>query len=250
MGRRTTSGHWFSRPIIADCWRYFLLSVVAALVLVSALATPIAHANYDRQLEPGKAMLPQESGSTPVPAPQAGSQGSVFTVSASGFRSFAVVESIKLGGVSVLGNRTINTDGDGNFIAAGLQVPGLDPGRYTLVVTVGTGNEKTTAAGTFEVTAQKQAAASGSPEDGLAPLLDADNLERVFYFRNSTKDWLFYDPRPEFAAANTLEELRDGDIYWLKVREDQDVTLNGKAQRVSCSGKGTPSENCWNLWVW
>ena len=249
MGRRITSGHWFSRPIIAEWWRYYSLSVVAALVLVSALPTPTAQGNYDQLSGLDKAMLPQE-GSTPVAAPQAGSQGSVFTVSASGFRSYAVVESIKLGGVSVLGNRTINTDADGNFTASGLQVPGLDPGRYALVVTVGSGNQKTTAAGTFEVTAQKQGGASGSPEAGLAPLLDADNLERVFYFRNSTKDWLFYDPRPEFAAANTLEELRDGAVYWLKVKEDQDVTLNGKAWTVSCSGKGTPSENCWNQVVW
>ena len=150
----------------------------------------------------------------------------------------------------MLGNQTVNTDSDGHFIAASLLVPGLDPGRYALVVTVGTGSQETTAVGIFEVTAQEQGTSSKSPEAGFAPLLDADNLERVFNFRNSTKDWIFYDPRPAFAAANTLKELRNREIYWLKVRRDQDVTLNGKAQRVSCANKGTASENCWNLVVW
>lgn len=145
---------------------------------------------------------------------------------------------------------TVNTDADGYFIAADLLVPGLDPGIYALAVTVGTGSQETTAVGIFEVTAQQQDNSSGSLEAGLAPLLDTGNLERVFHFRNSTKDWLFYDPRPEFAAVNTFKELRNGKIYWLKVRVDQSVALNGKAHSVSCKDKGTTSENCWNLVVW
>ena len=126
-------------------------------------------------------------------------------------------------------------------------MPGLDPGRYALVVTVGSGSRETTVSALFEVT---EPTSSISPGAGLALLLDADNLERVFYFRNSTKDWLFYDPLPEFAAANTLKELRNGEIYWLKVRRDQDVKLNRKARKFSCTGEGTKSENCWNLVVW
>ena len=179
-----------------------------------------------------------------------GPPGSLFTVSGAGFRSFAVVQSIKLGGIGVLGNRNVNTNADGNFTATSLQVPGLDPGRYALTVTVGSGSNETTAVGIFEVTIQQQDTSGKSPGVGLAPLLDADNLVRVFYLRNTTKDWLFYDPRPAFAAANTLMELRDRQIYWLKVKRDQDATLNGKAQRVSCTDKGTAFENCWNLLVW
>jgi hypothetical protein len=218
--------------------------------MVSASPTLIAHGNYDQQSGLGNAMVPRVSGGTPVATPPEGPPGSLFTVSASGFRSFAVVAAIKLGGISVLGNQTVNTDSDGRFVAESLLVPGLDPGRYALVVTVGTGSQETTAVGIFEVTAQEQDTSSKSPEAGFAPLLDADNLERAFNFRNSTKDWVFYDPRPAFAAANTLKELRVREVYWLKVRRDQDVTLNGKAQRVSCANKGTASENCWNLVVW
>ncbi len=250
MERRITLGHWFSRHIIAVSWRYILLAWVAVLVMVSASPTLIAHGNDDQASGSSKAMFPQESGSTPVAAPLEGPAGSLFTVSGAGFRSFAVVESIELGGLGLLGNQTVNTDADGNFIAANLLVPGLDPGIHALLVTVGSGSQETTSVGIFEVTALQQATSSGSPETGFAPLLDADNLERAFNFRNSTKDWIFYDPRPAFAAANTLKELRNREIYWLKVRRDQDVTLNGKAQRVSCANKGTASENCWNLVVW
>lgn len=250
MESRTTFGHWFSRRVIAASRRYVLLFWVAALVMVLASPTPIVLGDYDQSSGLGKAMLPQESGSIPIAIPLEGPAGSLFTVSGSGFRPFAVVESIKLGGRGVLGNHTVNTDADGNFVAASLLVPGLDPGRHALSVTVGTGSQETTTVGIFEVTAQQQDTSSGSPAVGFAPLLDADNLERVFNFRNSTKDWIFYDPRPALADANTLKELRVREVYWLKVRRDQDVTLNGKAQRVSCANIGTPSENCWNLVVW
>ncbi len=211
-------------------------------MVVLASPTLIAYGNYDQKSGLG-AMLPQ--------APQQGPPGSLFTVRAGGFRSFALVESIKLGGIEVLmGNRSVNTDADGNLIAERLVVPGLDPGIYSLVVTVGSGIYKTTSVSTFEITAHQQNASSVTPSSGLAPLLDADNLVRIFNFENSTKMWRFYDPRPAFAAANTLGELRDRDIYWIEVRRDQEVTLNGKPQRVTCTNEGTLSEDCWNLLVW
>lgn len=103
MGRRTTSGHLVSRHIIAVSWRCVFFSLVAVLVMVAETPTPVAHGNYDQLSGLGKAMFPQESGNTPVAAPQGGPQGSLFSVSGSGFRSFATVESIKLGGIGVLG---------------------------------------------------------------------------------------------------------------------------------------------------
>ena len=53
---------------------------------------------------------------------------------------------------------------------------------------------------------------------GLALL--GEGLERVFYFNNLTKKWTIYDPRPEFADANTLDHLVEGQVYWFKVTED------------------------------
>ncbi len=229
--------------IIAVGWRFALISV-AALVMASVSPTQIAFGSRDNS-ESAPAMLHQEAPATP----QKGPQGSLFTVRGTGFPRFDTVESIKLGGLNVLGNRTINTDADGAFTVE-LQVPGLDPGRYALLVTVGSGDKETIVTSIFEVTGEEQVTSSLSPASGLAPLIDADNLVVVFLFRNSTKDWLFYDPRPAFAAANTLDELRDGEIYWTKVRRDQNATLNGKPRNLTCANAGTTSENCWNLVVW
>ncbi len=224
----------------------WVLSAVAALVAVSVSPTVSAIDNS----ESGSRYPAQVSGRTLAQTPRQGPPGSLFTVTAGGFRSFELVESIKLGGIELLGSRTINTDGDGVFTAEDLRVPGLDPGRYALVVAVGTGDHKTTVSNIFEVTGQHRAAASVPLASGLTHLIDADNLVRVFYFQNSTKDWLYYDPRLAFADASTLNDLRDGEIYWIKARRDQEVTLNQKAKRVSCVNAGTTSENCWNLVVW
>ena len=218
----------------------------AALLLAAVSPAQIASGSQGTS-EPAHAMFLQEA---PVTTPQQGPPGSLFTVRASGFRSFVAVQSIKLGGANVLGNRTINTDVDGAFTAVDLQVPGLDPGRYVLFVTVGSGDSETTVTGLFEVTAEEQVASSDSPAAGLAQLIEADNLVRVFIFRNSTKDWLFYDPRPAFAAANTLDELLEGKIYWIKISRDQDATLNEKPRNLTCANPGTTSENCWNIVVW
>jgi len=49
------------------------------------------------------------------------------------------VESIELGGIEVLGNQVIHIDSNGDFVAKGLVIPGLDPGFYSLIITVGNG---------------------------------------------------------------------------------------------------------------
>ena len=107
--------------------------LVAALVMAAASPTLIAFGSPGSSA-PAHNMFLQEA---PVITPQQGPPGSLFTVRASGFQSFVAVQSIKIGGANVLGNRTINTDADGAFTAVDLQVPGLDPGRYVLFVTVG-----------------------------------------------------------------------------------------------------------------
>jgi len=67
------------------------------------------------------------------------------------------------------------------------------------------------------------------------------SLVRVWHFDNATKKWSFFDPRPVFADVNTLTELVNGQIYWIKVMQDQMVPLNDKA-RILISG--------WNSIVW
>ena len=59
----------------------------------------------------------------------------------------------------------------------------------------------------------------------LEPL--GDNLVRVWSFDSPTRSWSFFDPRPDLAAFNTITEFDWRHIYWVGVKEDQSVTLDG-----------------------
>ncbi|MFQ6030963.1 MAG: hypothetical protein ACE5Q6_26155, partial [Dehalococcoidia bacterium] len=178
--------------------------------------------------------------------PMQGAPGTRFRISGDDFQPFTPVESITLGGVEILGSRTVNTDGSGRFTVADLTVPDLEAGTYPVIITVGTGSNETTAVVSFKVTGQ----ASVAVGIGMAPLTNADNLERVFLFDNLTKAWQFFDPRPAFASVNTLTTLDEKKIYWLKIKRDQVVTLNGKQWDLTCINEGTPRQDCWNTIVW
>ena len=80
---------------------------------------------------------------------------------------------------------------------------------------------------------------SVAPATGLASV--GDNLERLWHYDNATQAWAFYDPRPEFAAANTVTELVNGTIYWIKVDATVAVILNGKQVTLFAG---------WNQIVW
>jgi hypothetical protein len=48
-----------------------------------------------------------------------------------------------------------------------------------------------------------------------------DNLARVWRYSNATQTWAFFDPRPAFAAANTLTNTSSRDIVWVNVKVQQ-----------------------------
>jgi hypothetical protein len=73
----------------------------------------------------------------------------------------------------------------------------------------------------------------------LAPL--EDTLVRVFHFNNSTKEWTFFDTRPEFVFASTLSELVPGQSYCIRLDQDQTVTLEGVTYSLFAG---------WNLVTW
>jgi len=161
------------------------------------------------------------------------------------------VESIELGGIEVLGNQVIHIDSNGDFVAKGLVIPGLDPGFYSLIITVGNGRHKTTTSSSFEVLPAARSGARGALTSvGFAPLIEAENLERAFFFQNTSKDWLFFDPRESFANKNTLLDVREGEVYWLQVKRTQTVTLNGTEVTLSCVLEKQEAINCWNVLVW
>ncbi|HEU0022809.1 MAG TPA: hypothetical protein VFR55_14230, partial [Dehalococcoidia bacterium] len=156
---------------------------------------------------------------------------------------------ITMGGVDILGNRTVSTDGDGNFRIDGLVVPGLDPGVVALTIRVGTGDLETTAIGTFEITGPAGPSEVVTPvREAIEPLGDA--LERVFHFENDTKEWSFFDPRPAFSDANNLAEIREGQVYWIKVTRGLTVALNGRQRDLTCANEGSAQPDCWNVVAW
>ena len=55
----------------------------------------------------------------------------------------------------------------------------------------------------------------------------------------------FYSSDPAAADANTLTHMITGENYWIQIRSDQEVILNGKTRNLTCS-----AGNCWNQQVW
>jgi hypothetical protein len=175
--------------------------------------------------------------------PGRGPSGTLVTVTGEGFRTFETVSLIEFGGLGTLGGRTENTDDKGNFTVVDVLIPGLDPGIHAVKIEVSTGGNRTSASTSFEVLEPGEVGIPSALPEALDPL--ADNLVRAFHFNNVTKAWTFYDPRPEFADANTLSELISSAVYWVRIVNDVEVDLNLQIRNLSCV-----DDDCWNLIVW
>ena len=242
---------------IPAAWRPIWLALGATLLAILASQTLTTISAFEPGSQTAGITAMQESRGFPEIAPVSGPSSSLLSTGQPPARSLVPLETMKRGDMRSEDARAASLDAGGEFPAERRQASGGGYGEPAGVFAVGRGGNETTHDPITRLTArQSRKALGGSPSTELAPLLNSDNLIRVFYFRNSSKDWLFYDPRPAFAAANTLVDLRDQEIYWLKVKRDQNVTLNGKEQRVSCTNEGTAqvrtgaSEDCWNLLVW
>jgi hypothetical protein len=80
------------------------------------------------------------------------------------------------------------------------------------------------ASATFTATAAKAtpAASTDQTETVFADVIaNDDNLVRVWRFSNADQSWSFFDPRPAFAAANTLAKTGAGDIVWVNVNTEE-----------------------------
>ena len=169
--------------------------------------------------------------------------GETISLSVSGMPVYTNVYSIEVGGRNVLGQQSFSTDRTG-AVTSDVIVPGLDPGTYSVIMEVGEEEHLTIAIGEVEVLAEGAIGTEVSAAEGLAEL--GDNLVAVFHFDNAAKVWSFYDPRPEFADLNTLDNMVKGEAYWILISEDVDeVVLNNKVRSLTCRG-----DDCWNLEVW
>lgn len=179
-------------------------------------------------------------------APAAGPTGTTVTVTGTNFRSFWPITDITIGGLSIpLSSKT--TDVNGSFTTTSV-VPALPFGLKIVAVTIG-GLKSFSSFNVTEpdvpptpiIAPTPTPAPSIDPALGLAPLINDDNLVRVWHFDPAGQDippsfgWALYDPRPIFKLANTVMRLTSGNFYWMSVKENQTVTLNGK-ERVLFAG--------------
>jgi hypothetical protein len=181
--------------------------------------------------------------------PLRGPSGSPVNVIGEGFRTFETVSAIDFGNRGTIGGRTINTDGQGNFRAEGIIVPGLDPGIHAVRITVGDEDDpnRVTSSTSFEVLEEGFAGAITS--DAEEVFGGVTTLERAWLFNNTSKEWQFFDTRDEFTDVNSLLQVPSGAPVWMLVTEDTEVEINAQPFNLTCVNPGTPEEDCWNLIV-
>ncbi len=167
----------------------------------------------------------QTSHSTPVAAisvsPAQVSPGEEFTVSGSGFQGVVSVASISVGGVNLLPVPAPITDVNGSFSAT-MMMRQLDPGNVRVSADVG-GDIRTAF---VEVVAEST---SNDPADVFAGVVATGRLSRVWFLDAENQEWLFYDPDPEVADFNDLNEVTAGKAYIIIVTEGDPVEFQGRS---------------------
>jgi hypothetical protein len=172
--------------------------------------------------------------------PVDGPVGTLTTITGEGFKTFSTVKTLQVGDIDVRPAPVPATDEMGGFSTT-VVIPQLNTGTHSVKGEVST----TTASGTFTVLAAIATAtpapvvASEAPADALAALIsNSDNLQRVWHFDPSAQSeapdfgWYLYDPRPVFAAANSVDEMAGGKFYWINVREAQTAILGGASRSL------------------
>jgi len=172
-------------------------------------------------------------------SPSSGPPRTRVTLTGANFGPSLFVGRVEIGGAIFLQRPDIQsqmTDESGDFIAE-FYVPNAIEGNQIVEVTIGELSARTF----FDVQGQS-IGGSGEPaavQEALGVL--GDNFTRAWHFDNATQANRFYDSRPAFIGANTLAELVSGELYWIQLGSDQNVTLNGIPRELV---------NGWNLITW
>jgi len=172
--------------------------------------------------------------------PDSGPTGTSVTITGAGFKTYSTLSDLTLGGIDVRPAPVPSTDSEGGFSTTVI-VPQSNTGSQSVTATVAT----TVATDTFTVVAAAPTAipspvtAAMAPADALAELIsNNDNLVRVWHFDPSQQNeapgygWSMYDPRPVFAAANSVDEIAGGKFYWINVQNAQTAVLGGASRSL------------------
>ena len=175
-----------------------------------------------------------------------GPPGSLVTVTGNNFPRGSV-QTLSIGGLSVLPYPAPRTDANGYFVAE-ILIPGVDEGELNVAASVNDISASAIFAVTSPVpTTQPPPNPITELSVGLEPLTSRENLVRMWHFDPATQrvepnfGWSLFDPRPIFAPANTVVQLVSDQFYWISVQLNQTVTLNGR-ERVLFAG--------WNPITW
>ena len=146
------------------------------------------------------------------------STGENVTITGTGFPAYAAVATMTIGGLDVRPTPAPSTDVDGGFTST-VMVPGLTEGNHTVKVTA----SSVTGSISLKVlaTTAEVIAVSTATADVFGDSIAADNLVRVWRFDNASQEWSFYDPRPAFASANTMDDTASGNIVWVNVTAEE-----------------------------
>jgi hypothetical protein len=157
---------------------------------------------------------------TIVITPAEASVEETITITGEGFNSLGTVSTLTIGSASALPSPAPRASRNGE-ITAEVTVPLLNAGSYTVTMSNGT---SFSASATFKATAAKAVVASTADNTEVIfadVIANDDNLVRVWRFSNADQSWAFFDPRPAFAAANTLAKTGAGDIVWVNVNAEE-----------------------------
>ena len=171
-------------------------------------------------------------------SPSSGPGGTRVTLTGAGFKAFTSLSDVSVGGVPVQENPSNPTVGrDGVLQSSTFLIPGLDPGTHTIRATIG----EPTVSVSFTITADdapRPTTADQSPADAFGALIDnmvdgQSNLVGAFRYNEDTQTYQSYDPDPANAGFNDLDTVSSGDVFWVRLREDQNFL--GKVRRAPWS---------------
>ena len=170
--------------------------------------------------------------------PSSGFGGVTATLIGTGFKGFTSASVMKISDLDVLPSPAPSTKAEGTFTQE-FTIPQLDTGIHSVKITIGnvTASVGFTVLASVPTATPSPAAAAAAPAVALKPLIDNnENLLRVWHFDPASQDvgpdfgWFLYDPRPVFAAANSVDEIAPGKFYWVNVREGQVAVLGGTSR--------------------
>lgn len=145
--------------------------------------------------------------------------GASVDVTASGFPPLSGLSTLTIGGADVRVAGVVTTSNAEGGLTTSFTVPGVTGSN---IVTVTIGAETVSTSISVVAATAPVAAATTAPADIFADVIASDdNLVRVWRFNNADQGWKFYDPRPEFESANTLDASGAGDIVWVNVVAEQ-----------------------------